>query len=98
MVPAIHVGDTGLEILADCQEDISQAINPVFLVRAPSGTVSTWPAATKTVNGETRYLQYLTRCGDLREPGTYTIHPRFTLGDWTGAGQAGTFEVKALFA
>ena len=98
MVPAIHVGDTGLDILADCQEDISQAVNPVFLVRSPSGTVNTWPANITTLNGETRYLQYATRSGDLREPGIYTLHPRFTLGEWTGEGQAGTFEVKALFA
>lgn len=98
MVCSIHVGDTGLEILADCQEDISQALDPVFLVRNPSGAISTWPATITTIDGETRCLQYFTQSGDLREPGHYTIHPRFTLGGWTGVGQAGTFEVKALFA
>ena len=94
----IHVGDTGLEILADCQQDISTATNITFLVRKPSGATTTWAATKTTLDGETRLVRYLTVAGDLNEPGIYTIHPHLTLGAWTGAGKMGTFEVKALFS
>ena len=94
----IHVGDTGLEILADCQQDISAATNMTFLVRKPSGATTTWAATKATLDGETRLVRYLTVTGDLNEPGVYTIHPHLTLGAWTGVGKVGSFEVKALFS
>lgn len=98
MTTDIHVGDTGLEILADCLQDISAATNITFLVRKPSGATTAWAAAKTTLDGETRYIHYLTVAGDLNEPGIYTIHPHLTLGAWTGAGKAAEFEIKALFS
>ena len=93
-----YVGDVGLEILADCLQDISTATDVAFLVKKPSGTVATWAASKQALNGETRYLRYLTVPGDLNEPGRYKIQPHLSLGGWTGSGKVGELEVKALFS
>lgn len=94
----VSAGDIGLEILADCLQDISAASHTVFQVKTPLGATMTWPASTATVDGETHYLRYVTVAGDLAESGIYKIQPHFTLGDWTGCGRAGCLEVKPLYA
>ena len=93
-----YVGTVGFLIEADCQQDISAASNPHFLVRKPSGATGIWTATITTIDEQTRYLRHATEEGELNEAGDYRIHACFTLGDWQGPGEAGTLTVRALYA
>jgi len=93
-----YVGTIGFVIEADCQQDISAATDPCFLVRKPSGATATWTATITTIDGEVRALRHATGEGDLNEVGEYRIHAWFTLGDWKGPGEVGTLHVRALYA
>jgi len=93
MATDIHVGDVGLEIRADCQQDITGAVDIVFLVRKPDGKQVVWEATLQ----DGQYLVYITKTGDLDQPGFYKFHPRFKIGAWNGTCRFGSFYVKDLF-
>jgi hypothetical protein len=95
-----YVGTVGFLVEADCRQDISGATSLSFWVRKPLGGEVAWDAgiASFAIDGVTRGVRYATRPGDLNEPGVYKIHVRFTLGDWTGAGEVGSLTVRELFS
>ncbi len=98
MADTIYQGDAGTEILVDCGRDIAGAGSPGLVVRTPSGAVVAWPATTKTVNNETRYLSYVTSPGDLAEAGVYKVQASLSLGDWSGLGKTAQLSVRARFS
>lgn len=93
-----YINTVGFLVEADCGQDISGAVDTVFLVRKPSGVEVAWTASPCAIDGVTRGLRYVTRAGDLNEPGPYKIHAQFSLGDWAGPGEVGTLVVRELFS
>lgn len=93
-----YVGTVGFCIEADCQQDISTATDPFFLVKKPSGATATWTASLTSIDGETRYLRHVTENGELNEVGDYKIHACLTLGGWKGPGEVGILQVRPLYA
>lgn len=93
-----YINQAGFLIEADCGQDITGATDTLFRVRKPSGIETTWPAAAFSIDGVTQGLKYATKAEDLNESGVYKIHAQFSLGDWTGVGEAGTLTVRELFS
>lgn len=76
------VGDIGIEILLNMQEDITGATSTVMIVTKTDGTVVSWAA---TISG-TNFLRYVTIDGDLDQVGDYTIQPDLVLSGFNGNG------------
>ena len=85
----IYAGDVGVEILLNCQEDISAASVKNVIIYKPDGVELVKEAL---VVGGTQ-LQYITQEGDLDLPGVYKVQPQITLLAWAGLGETATFIV-----
>jgi len=93
----IFVGDVGLNVIVDCGQDISAAVDAAILVRKPDGAVVRWAATLYETNGETRGLRYVTKPGDLSMAGLYKAQASLALGGWSGLGETARFIVKQRF-
>ena len=89
MANKIYVGDVGLEIIIDMQEDISAATTYEMLV-LKNGTEVIWDASIYN----DRYLKYVTEADDLDDAGIYFIQGNLVLGGWSGLGETVTFVVN----
>jgi len=94
---SIFAGDAGLGVIVDCGRDVSLAVGPAILVRRPDGAVLRWEASVFEMDGETRFLRYVTRPGDLSMPGLYKAQASLSLGAWTGLGETARFIVRNPF-
>jgi len=90
-----YVGDIGLTIIIDMQEDMESATNITFEVRKPDGQEVSWEGIQVF---ETTKLKYITQEGDLDVAGIYNIQPKLTLGNWTGKGNTVSFRVYEKYA
>jgi len=89
MANKIYVGDIGLEIIIDMQEDINDATTYEMLV-LKDGEQVTWDAAIY----EDRYLRYVTEEDDLDSSGVYHIQGNFVFPTgWTGLSETVNFTV-----
>ncbi len=89
MANKIYIGDVGLGIIIDMQENISEATTYEMLV-LKNGTEVTWAASIYN----DRYLRYITGVTDLDVAGTYFIQGNFLFpGGWSGLGETVTFVV-----
>ena len=98
MQESVYQGDVGLEILVDCQADITAAVSPALSVRTPSGAVRLWPATVAVVGQTASWLRCVTGPGDLAETGTYRVQASLDLGDWSGSGRTAQFVVRPRFS
>ncbi|EFL52811.1 conserved hypothetical protein [Solidesulfovibrio fructosivorans JJ]] len=98
MADAIYQGDAGLRIVLDCGRDITAATAPAIMVRKPDGSTARWQAAITTEDGETRFLTYVVRDGDLAQSGAYRLQASLSLGDWSGRGKTALLAVLPPFA
>ena len=90
----IILGDAGTELLVDCGEDLAGALDPTIHVRKPDGSEVAWAAEVV----DATWLRYVTRPGDVDQAGPHLVQAGFTLGGWTGRGQADTFLVLEAFS
>ena len=79
MSDKVYEGSTGVEILIDMGQDISDATVHSILVRK-DGAEETWDAEVYT--SDTTYLRYVISTALV--VGTYYLHPLITLGDFAG--------------
>ena len=93
----IYVGDIGFAVIADCGVDVTGAASVTFEVTKPDGTEVVWDAETTVVDGVPNYLVHYTREGDLDQPGTYKLQPKFRLFSWEGKGETAKFKVSDGF-
>lgn len=89
-----YVGNIGLPIYADCEQDVSAATGLLIKYKKPDGTTGEWSA---TLYG-TEYIQYTIQAGDFDQDGEYKVQPFFTLGSWVGRGKTASFTVYPIFA
>jgi len=90
MANKIYIGDVGLEIIVDMQEDISEATTYEMLV-LKDGVEVIWAASIYN----DRYLRYITAADDLDVAGTYLIHGNLVFpGGWSGLSEVVSFVVN----
>ncbi len=94
----VYVGDVGTAIVVDCGYDISEATDTSLKVRLPDGTSVTWAAEIHAIDGETRYLRYVTKAGDFQAAGNYRLQASLTLNGWSGLGETASFTVYSAYA
>jgi hypothetical protein len=96
-VDKIYVGDVGLAILLDCGSDVSDATSPKIKCLKPNGTEVDWDAEIYSIDGEAKYLRYLTQASDLNQAGRYRLQASLTLFGWSGRGATATLNVYNRF-
>lgn len=92
MADKIYAGSTGVEILIDMGQDISDATVHSILVRK-DGEESSWDAEVYTA--DTTYLRYVTSTALVA--GTYYLHPLITLEGFAGYCKWCSFKVLPKF-
>jgi hypothetical protein len=92
-----YTGDIGTEIIVDCGSDITGATSPKIHIKKPNGTTVSKTASVHTIDGETRYLRYITITGDLDQVGEYRVQAGLTLAGWSGRGETALFSVYGTF-
>lgn len=79
MADKVYEGSTGLEILIDMDQDISDATVHSILVRK-DGTEVEWSA--EVYDDDPNYLRYVT--SEALVAGTYYLHPQIALEGFSG--------------
>jgi hypothetical protein len=93
-----YIGETGTQILVDCQQSLATATFYSLLVLKPDGSQATWiPTLYTDTLGKMNYLQYLTLPTDFSVSGMYAIQPFVKLPGWSGPGETVTFYVYGPF-
>lgn len=86
----VYVGDIGVVIKVNCEEDLTGADSHHLRVKKPSGTIETWE--TSIASGT--WLHHTTASGDLNEAGTYKVNPYVDhLPSFKGHGDMDSFIV-----
>lgn len=84
-----YVGDVGVDINVDCNQDVSTATTATIFYRKPDGTTASW-AGTPTGN----YIQYTTATtDDLDVAGKWELQAHFTIDGWTGYSDTTAFDI-----
>jgi hypothetical protein len=82
MPKKIYINMVGLTIEIDMIDSIVEATNLALNVRKPDKAIVIW---TPEIYDGTKF-RYVTKTGDLNQPGIYIIQPSFTLSGWSGPG------------
>ena len=85
-----RIGNVGVVVRVDMQEDLSQVTDTKFIVKKPDGKSYTWTPAS--IDGQTK-LTYVVQSGDFDQIGLYWLWPAFKLGAWEGNCEAVSFYV-----
>jgi hypothetical protein len=86
----VIIGDVGTLVEIDMQDNITGATSISFEVLKPDGSEVVWTPIV--INGLT-FLRYTVQSGDWDQEGEFKIHPKLTLGGFTGRGNPVTIEV-----
>ena len=97
MANKIYVNDVGTAIVLNLGVDLSGGVSPELHVSKPDGTIVVWPATLHTVSQVPNYVRYVTRAGDLDQPGKYKVQAHITIGGWTGHSETVQFTVYEEF-
>jgi len=90
----VYVGDVGLVLLLDCDEDLTSATDLAVNVLKPDGSKVTW---VPTVYATTK-LRYIIAQGDLDQVGEYRLQPSLTLPNgWSGLAETAVLQVTQVY-
>jgi hypothetical protein len=92
-IPKVYEGDIGVEILIDCQRDLSAGTDPKIKVKKPNGEEVEWIATVY----QSEYIRYVTLAGDLNLDGSYSLQPFINLAPFEGRGKTVHFHVAEKF-
>ena len=88
-----YLNNTGVVLVLDVGEDITQATDLAILVKKPDGTRDTWSAVEYT----TTEISYIIQAGDWDQTGRYYIQSYVKTPSWEGVGEIAYFDIYDNF-
>lgn len=97
-IDKVYVGDVGVELYFDADQDVSTAIDHHVKVKKPDGTTDEWDTQIADIDSVTNYLRHITVEGDLDQAGIYEFQVFAHLaGGWKGCGETARLPVREKF-
>jgi hypothetical protein len=87
-----YVGDYGLDIILNCNKDITAAVSVAIAYQKPDGTTGSWTGAVYN----TTYVKYTTVSGDIDQAGTWKFQALVN-GPTPLHGDTASIEFQPLF-
>lgn len=89
-----YVGDIGVNITINCQQNISTATNRTIEFTKPDGSTASVAGTIHASN----YLRFTTVSGTLDTAGKWFAQAKFVLGSWNGRGDTISFDILDHFS
>lgn len=88
-----YMGETGLLVVLNMNEDVSTANLAEIRVKKPDLTEVTWSAVPYSVAGVPNYILHTTEVSDLDQSGVYELQAYVRMPDWAGIGETAKWVV-----
>jgi len=94
----IYLNDIGTRFEIDTGVDVTAATKVGLVVKKPDGTVVNWAGHIDTTDPlQKNNVIYVAGIGDFDQPGFYIAQATVTFTNWSGRGEAFTFQVNDYF-